>query len=99
MLALPGCPVGKLCTHCCDGMEPGLQQLWVQTVGNGPARMWKKLPLHHFLLGVGLTVESQSIEVAGWHEEFALAVQLQCDAVKPSGICQDEQCISGNANA
>lgn len=37
MLALPGCPVGELCAHCCNGMEPGLQQLWVETAGNSPA--------------------------------------------------------------
>ena len=34
MLALSGCPVGQLCAHCCDGVEPRLQQLWIQAVGN-----------------------------------------------------------------
>lgn len=34
MLALPCCPVCKLCTHGGDGMEPGLQQGWVQAGSN-----------------------------------------------------------------
>lgn len=29
MLALPRSPVGKLCAHCCDGVEPGLQYCWI----------------------------------------------------------------------
>jgi hypothetical protein len=38
MLALPCRPVCKLCTHGGDGMEPGLQQGWVQAGSHRPAR-------------------------------------------------------------
>lgn len=41
MLALPGCPVGQLCAHGGDGVEPRLQKLWIQAVGNGPASGWE----------------------------------------------------------
>ena len=45
MLALPCCPVGQLGAHGGDGVEPCLQKLWVQAVGNGPASASKRLPL------------------------------------------------------
>ena len=34
MLALPGSPVGQLCTHGGDGVEPNLQQSWVKAMSN-----------------------------------------------------------------
>ena len=57
VLALPGCPVGYFSAHCCNGVEPSLQQGRVQLMRNGSAGCTKleKAALHSKFPAVPLT--------------------------------------------